>query len=70
MPVKKTAAKKAKVTAKKAFAKKPAAKKTVKQKQGDAYQCRVCGYRLIVDEVCGCVEEHVFMCCDKVMKKK
>jgi hypothetical protein len=31
---------------------------------------RVCGYRIIVDEACGCAEEHVFVCCDKPMKKK
>ena len=51
---------------------KPAKKKktTVKVKKGDAYECRVCGYRLVVDEVCGCAEEHVFICCEKPMKMK
>jgi rubrerythrin len=38
-------------------------------KKGDAYECGVCGYRIIVDEVCGCAEEHVFVCCNKKMKK-
>ncbi len=38
-------------------------------KKGDAYECGVCGYRIIVDEACGCAEEHVFVCCDKKMKK-
>jgi hypothetical protein len=41
-----------------------------KQKKGDAFECRVCGYRIIVDEACGCVEEHTFICCDQPMKKK
>jgi hypothetical protein len=50
-----------------AKAKKKAVQKT---KRGDAYQCGVCGYRIIIDEACGCAEEHVFVCCDKSMKKK
>ena len=50
-----------------AKAKKKAVQKT---KRGDAYQCGVCGYRIIIDEACGCAEEHVFVCCDKPMKKK
>jgi hypothetical protein len=70
MPVKKTAPKKSKVTTKKTPKKKPATKKTVKSRKGDTYKCSVCGYRLIVDEVCGCAEEHVFICCEKTMKKK
>jgi hypothetical protein len=70
MPAKKTASKKTKGTTKKAPKKKPATKKKVKSREGDAYECRVCGYRVIVDEVCGCAEEHVFICCDKTMKKK
>ena len=48
-------------------AKKKPARKT---KKGDAYECRVCGYRIIVDQTCGCVEEHTFICCEKPMKKK
>jgi hypothetical protein len=39
-------------------------------KKGEAFQCGVCGYRIIVDEVCGCAEEHIFVCCGKPMKKK
>jgi hypothetical protein len=65
--IKKTAAKKP--TAKKVAAKKPVVKRKRKEKKGDAFKCRICGYRIIVDEVCGCVEEHVFMCCEKAMKK-
>lgn len=50
-----------------AKAKKKAATKT---KKGDAYECGICGYRIIVDEACGCAEEHFFICCDKPMRKK
>ena len=82
MPVKKTTKKKtAKKPVKKAAPKKPAkaaAKKVVKKaaakkpvaKPVDAYECGVCGFRVIVDETCGCVEEHVLMCCNKVMDTK
>ena len=45
-------------------------KKTATVKKGDKYECRVCGYRIVVDAVCGCAEEHVFICCGKPMKKK
>jgi hypothetical protein len=40
-----------------------------KSKKGQGYACQVCGFRVIVDEACGCEEEHVFVCCDKPMKK-
>jgi len=84
MPIKKTAKKTAakkqvkkaapKATAKKAV-KKVAAKKTVAKKKSApkpiaSYECGVCGFRVIVDETCGCVEEHVLVCCNKVMKTK
>ena len=39
-------------------------------KKGAAYKCGVCGVAVVVDEVCGCVEEHYFICCAKPMKKK
>lgn len=32
-------------------------------------ECRVCGYRVIVDEACGCAEEHVLICCGQPMAK-
>jgi hypothetical protein len=56
-------------------AKKPAPKPKAKGKAGprakakDAFVCGVCGYRLIVDEACGCVEEHVVICCGRPMAK-
>ena len=69
-PVKKVTKRTAKTAAKKP-AKKTKKKKTVaKEKQGDVFECGICGYRLVVDEVCGCIEEHVFVCCEKKMKKK
>jgi hypothetical protein len=48
---------------------KPKSKAKAKAKKGGAYKCGVCGYRVIVDEACGCEEEHVLICCDKPMKK-
>lgn len=76
MPTKKTTR-----TAKKAAPKKTVKKKTQTKaapkkkaaatvKKGQAYECNVCGLRVIVDEVCGCVEEHTLICCTKPMKKK
>jgi len=43
-------------------------KPAAKTKKGQSYECGVCGYRVVVDEACGCAEEHVFLCCDKPMK--
>ena len=54
--------------AKKKTTKAPA-KKAARAKKGGAYECRVCGYRLVVDNVCGCEDEHVMVCCDQPMKK-
>ena len=58
-PVKKKVAKAKKVVRRKA----PAMKKP-------KLECGVCGYRIIVDETCGCVEEHVLVCCGQPMGKK
>ena len=41
-----------------------------KMKKGSKYQCSVCGVAVTVDEVCGCVEEHNIVCCDKPMRPK
>lgn len=41
-----------------------------KTKPEPKLECRVCGYRVIVDETCGCVEEHVLICCGEPMAKK
>jgi hypothetical protein len=49
-------------------------KKVVKPKapakKKPALECGVCGYRVIVDETCGCAEEHVLVCCGQPMNKK
>jgi hypothetical protein len=34
-----------------------------------AYECRVCGSYAVIDPVCGCAEEHLFICCGAPMKK-
>ena len=47
---------------------KKVSKKTVAK--GDAYQCGVCGLAVTVDEVCGCVDAHDIICCDKPMKPR
>ena len=68
--VKKTAKKTVKAASKKTPKRTKPKKPAAKEKKGDSYECGICGYRLIVDEVCGCVDEHVFVCCNKVMKRK
>jgi len=65
MPAKKPAKKTAKKTTKTET--KP--KKGKKVKQGQAYECGICGFRLIVDD-CGCVEEHYLICCKETMTQK
>ena len=50
--------------------KKPVARKKPAPKPVAGYECGVCGFRVVVDEVCGCVDEHVLVCCNKVMKPK
>ena len=51
---------------------KPAAKPKAKPKAKslNKLECHVCGYRVIVDETCGCAEEHVLICCGEPMAKK
>jgi hypothetical protein len=58
-------------------AKKPAPKpraktrtRTARRGGGKAIECEVCGYRLIVDEECGCAEEHVLICCGQPMARR
>ena len=46
------------------------AKAKAKAKPKTALECGVCGYRVVVDEACGCVEEHVLLCCGQPMGKK
>jgi hypothetical protein len=45
------------------------AKTKPKAKPNKGLECRVCGYRVIVDEACGCAEEHVLLCCGQPMAK-
>ena len=49
---------------------KPRAKAKPKAKAKDALECGVCGYRVVVDEACGCAEEHVLICCGEPMIRK
>lgn len=71
MPVKKTTKKTAKKTpAKKIKKAAPKKKAAAKIKKGQAYECHVCGLRVVVNKGCGCVEEHALICCKKPMKKK
>jgi hypothetical protein len=58
------ATKKTKKAAPKAKAK---ARPKAKPKKG--LECRICGYRVIVDEACGCAEEHVLICCGQPMDR-
>lgn len=73
MPVKKTTKKAAKKaapkTAKKTTKTEAKSKPGKKIKAGQAYECGICGFRLVVDE-CGCVEEHYLICCSEAMKQK
>ena len=50
---------------------KKAVKKAVKKPTPKAPKlvCGVCGYRVIIDEACGCAEEHVLLCCGEPMQK-
>jgi hypothetical protein len=50
-------------------ARKTGKKAPAKKEEKGAYECGVCGYRLVVDKACGCEEEHVIMCCSEPMKK-
>jgi hypothetical protein len=45
-------------------------KRKAPAKKKPALECGVCGYRVIVDEACGCAEEHVLVCCGQPMNKK
>ncbi len=60
---------KAKPKAKPKKAVKKAVKKAAPAKKKPALTCGVCGYRVIIDETCGCAEEHVLLCCDRPMLK-
>lgn len=53
---------------KKSATKRVPSKKSVAK--GDAYVCDVCGFSLIVDEGCGCMEAHEILCCGEAMTEK
>ena len=59
----------AKRTAKKTTKTETKSKKGRKVKEGQAYECGVCGFRLVVDD-CGLVEEHYLICCSEAMTQK
>jgi hypothetical protein len=46
---------------------KPVRKAAPKVPKAPALTCGVCGYRVIIDRACGCVEEHVLLCCGQPM---
>ena len=46
----------------------PARKSAVAK--GNGYVCGVCGFSLVVDEECGCVEAHEILCCGEPMTEK
>ena len=56
--------------AKRAAKPKVKAKAKPKAKAPDKLECHICGYRVIVDETCGCAEEHVLICCGEPMARK
>lgn len=63
--------KKAKKAAPKPRAKATAKARTRKRPRGaEAIECQVCGYRLVVDEACGCADEHVLICCGQPMVRR
>lgn len=70
-PIKKPASKQKTAAKKKsAPAKKPASLKKSSSVKNPKLVCGVCGYSVIVDNVCGCAEEHTLICCGKAMVEK
>jgi len=59
----------AKAKAKPKKAAKPVKRAAPKPKKAPKLECSVCGYRLVIDQSCGCVEEHVLLCCGQPMNK-
>ena len=64
MPAKKKATKRA--------APKPKSRAVARARRAakPAIECEVCGYRLVVDEACGCADEHVLICCGQPMVRR
>ena len=44
--------------------------RTRRTRGAEAVECAVCGYRLVVDEACGCADEHVLICCGQPMVRR
>jgi hypothetical protein len=59
----------AKTKAKAKKAAKPVKKAAPRAKKAPKLECVVCGYRVVIDQSCGCVEEHVLLCCGRPMNK-
>jgi hypothetical protein len=68
MPVKSKAKIKPKAKAKPVA--KPARKAAPAAPKAPGHECVICGYRVIVDETCGCAEEHVLFCCGEPMTRR
>jgi hypothetical protein len=66
---KKVTEKATKKTGKKTTKTESVPKKGKKVKQGQAYECGICGFRLVIDD-CGCIEEHYLICCKETMTQK
>ena len=49
---------------------KKTAKPKASAKKQPALECGVCGYRVVVDQECGCAHEHAIICCGEPMSKK
>jgi len=59
----------AKIKAKAKKAIQPVKKAAPRVKKAPKLECVVCGYRVVIDQSCGCVEEHVLLCCGRPMNK-
>lgn len=44
-------------------------KKVPRIKTGQNWACEICSMAIVVDD-CGCIEDHVFLCCGQEMNRK
>lgn len=61
---------KAKPKAKAKTAAKPVKKAAPKAPKVLGHECVICGYRVTIDESCGCAVEHVLFCCGEPMTRR